>query len=34
VLEVIAGLRGVDPEVIADATTRNAERLFALPASA
>jgi len=34
VLEVIAGLRGVDAEVIADATTRNAERLFALPASA
>jgi len=34
VLEVIAGLRGVAPEVIADATTRNAERLFALPATA
>ena len=34
VLEVIAGLRGVSPEVIADATTRNAERLFALPATA
>jgi len=34
VLEVIAGLRGVEPQVIADATSRNAERLFALPASA
>ena len=34
VLEVIAGLRGVDAEVIADATSRNAERLFALPSIA
>ena len=31
VLETIAELRGVDPGVIAEATTRNAERLFALP---
>jgi TatD DNase family protein len=31
VLETIAELRGVDPEVIASATTRNAERLFGLP---
>jgi TatD DNase family protein len=34
VLEVIAELRSVDPDVIAQATTRNAERLFGLPASA
>ncbi|UHQ21151.1 TatD family hydrolase [Lysobacter sp. KIS68-7] len=34
VLEVIAALRGVTPDVIAEATTRNAERLFALPATA
>jgi TatD DNase family protein len=31
VLEVIAELRGEDPGVIAQATTRNAERLFGLP---
>ena len=31
VLEVIAELRNEDPAVIAAATTRNAERLFALP---
>lgn len=31
VLEVIAELRKEDPAVIAQATTRNAERLFALP---
>ncbi|KGQ20411.1 hydrolase, TatD family [Lysobacter dokdonensis DS-58] len=30
VLETIAELRGVDASVVADATTRNAERLFAL----
>jgi TatD DNase family protein len=30
VLETIAGLRGEDPQVIAAATTRNAERLFGL----
>lgn len=32
VLETIARLRGEDPATIAAATTRNAERLFALPA--
>lgn len=32
VLEAIADLRGVEPEVVANATTANAERLFALPA--
>lgn len=31
VLETIAGLRGVAPEVVARATTANAERLFRLP---
>jgi TatD DNase family protein len=31
VLQVIAELRNEDPDVIADATTRNAQRLFALP---
>ena len=31
VLEVVAGLRGEDPDVIARATSRNAERLFGLP---
>jgi TatD DNase family protein len=31
VLQVIAGLRGEDPAVIAAATTSNAERLFGLP---
>jgi len=31
VLETIARLRGEDPEAIAAATTRNAERLFKLP---
>ena len=31
VLEVIAELRNEEPTVIAEATTRNAERLFALP---
>ena len=31
VLEVIAELRNEEPAFIADATTRNAERLFALP---
>jgi TatD DNase family protein len=30
VLECVARLRGVDPEVIANATTDNARRLFAL----
>lgn len=30
VMETIAGLRGVAPAVVADATTRNAERLFGL----
>ncbi len=33
VCEAIARLRGAAPEEIADATTRNAERLFALPAA-
>ncbi len=33
VLQVIAGLRGEDPDAIASATTRNAERLFGLPSS-
>ena len=33
VLDVIAALRGVSPEEVADATTRNAEVLFRLPAS-
>ncbi|HEY5852316.1 MAG TPA: TatD family hydrolase [Lysobacter sp.] len=32
VLRVIACLRGIEPEVLARATTANAERLFALPA--
>jgi TatD DNase family protein len=32
VLQVIAGLRGIEPEELARATTANAERLFALPA--
>jgi TatD DNase family protein len=31
VLEVVAELRGEDPDVIARATSRNAERLFGLP---
>lgn len=31
VLETIADLRGVDPDVIAAATTANARQLFALP---
>ena len=30
VLHTIAGLRGVDPDEVARATTANAERLFAL----
>ena len=34
VLEVVAGLRGVAPDVIARATTANAERLFRLPSAA
>ena len=34
VLEVIAALRGEAPDVIAQATTRNAERLFSLPSVA
>ena len=34
VRDAIAGLRGASPEEIALATTRNAERLFALPAAA
>ena len=33
VLDVIAGLRGMDPDELAAATTANAERLFNLPAS-
>lgn len=33
VLDVIAGLRGMEPEDLAAATTANAERLFKLPAS-
>ncbi|MFP7721469.1 TatD family hydrolase [Lysobacter sp. A3-1-A15] len=32
VAQVIAGLRGVEPDVVAEATSRNAERLFKLPA--
>lgn len=31
VLHTIAALRGVDPEVVAEATTANARRLFGLP---
>ena len=31
VLAVVAGLRGEDPDAVAAATTRNAERLFDLP---
>lgn len=34
VVDVIAGLRGMEPEELAAATTANAERLFRLPASA
>ena len=34
VRDAIAGLRGASPEEIALVTTRNAERLFALPAAA
>ena len=33
VLDVIAGLRGMEPDALAAATTANAERLFKLPAS-
>ena len=31
VLQTIAALRGVAPEIVASATTANAERLFRLP---
>lgn len=34
VLDVIAGLRGMEHQAVATATTANAERLFKLPASA
>ena len=34
VLEVVAGLRGMAPDTLANATSANAQRLFGLPASA
>lgn len=34
VLEVVAGLRGMAPDTLANATSANARRLFGLPASA